>query len=179
MVFEQRPRRRSHISEAVAAAASRRLLADLVPFPARPRLGGAPPPPVVLAGAVPDGPLSINRTAGRAYGPTLVHKKLWQELGRSMAADNLAVLEPFRGRRVGVTLALPVARPGQCDAGNYVGGVSVKAWQDGFTRSGVVVPDDTAVWLDTAVVFWRGGPGRDELRVKVQVAPPAEDPACW
>lgn len=171
-----RPRKRSPIAEAIAAAAAGRNLYD---FPATPHPGAPRAQPVVLVAEVPSAPLSINRTAGKHYGSTQRHKHEWQELGERLAVEYAAALEPFRGFRVRLTVALPVSRPGQCDAGNFVSGVSVKALQDGLTRSGRLVPDDTATWLDTCVVFWRGGPSGAELRVKVEAAQPAEDPTAW
>lgn len=171
-----RPRKRSRIAEAVAAAAAGRNLYD---FPATPLPGAPRAQPVVLITEVPSAPLSINRTAGKHYGSTHRHKHEWQDLGERLAVEYAADLEPFRGYRVRLTVALPVSRPSQCDAGNFISGVSVKALQDGLTRSGRLIPDDTAVWLDTAVVFWRGGPTGQELRVKVEAAPPAEDPTGW
>src|SRR5690606_132082 len=91
------------------------------------------------------------------------------------ATFSAGALEPLRGRRVRITFALPVARPGACDAGNYISGPSVKAAQDGITRSGVLIPDDTSTWLETSVVFWKGG----TVLVKVEAIEPLRDPGEW
>ena len=121
----------------------------------------------------------MNATAGRQYAAHHAHKKQWEHLGHNMATCYRDVLTPFRGYRVRFTFALPVKRPGVWDEANALGGISVKALTDGLTRSGLIVPDDNNRWVASSAVFWSGGQYRDEIRVKVEVIPPAEDPANW
>ena len=174
-----RPPRRSPVSDAIRAAAKAQLSADLPEFPATPLPADDGPEFVVLVGVVPEAPKSINATAGRKYATSHTHKKLWEHLGHDLARTARTSLIPFRGHRVRFTLALPVTRPDTSDGANYASGVSAKACVDGLTRSGLIVPDDCQRWVDVAVVLWRGGEFRDEIRVKVEVIPPAEDPANW
>jgi hypothetical protein len=130
---------------------------------------------VVLAFEPYEAPVSVNRTAGHHWSEHQTHKKLWEHAGYEAATLHDDQLAPFRGKRVRLTFALPVSRPGACDAGNFVSGPSVKACQDGITRSRVLIPDDTSVWLETAVVFWKG----PECRIKVEAIDPPEDPHGW
>ena len=174
-----RPPKRSPVSDAIRAAATAQLAVDLPPFPKDPLPADGGPEFVVLVGTVPDLPKSINATAGRNYGTTHAHKKAWQHLGHELARTHKALLAPFRGHRVRFTFALPVKRPGACDEANFLGGISVKGLTDWLTRTGLVVPDDNNVWLSCSAVFWTGGQWRDEIRVKVEVIPPAENPADW
>lgn len=172
-----RPRQGSPVAAAVKAAARKQAVAG---FPTAP-VTGATLAPVVMVGWHPNGekPLSVNRTSGRAYQTTYTHKHAWEDFGANLAREHADLLEPFRGRRIRITVALPVTRPGACDAANFAGGVSVKALQDGITRTGLLVPDDNSRWLETTVVFWSGGATKDEVRIKVECAPVQADPAAW
>lgn len=144
-------------------------------FPATPLQPTGTEGYVVLAFEPHEAPISVNRTNGRHWSEVQTHKKLWEHAGFEAATNADDLLAPFRGKRVRLTFALPVARPGQCDAGNYVSGPSVKACQDGITRSRVLIPDDTSTWLETAVVFWKG----PACRIKVEAIAPPEDPKAW
>lgn len=151
---------------------------DLAPFPSKP-LPGGPTGHVVVTLTAPCPPLSVNRTTGAAWQAAHTDKLAWQAAGADAAREHAQLLAPYRGHRVRMTWALPVARPGACDEGNYVAGVSVKGGQDGFTRTGLLIPDDTSRWLETRAVFWTGGPDRDEVRIKVECAPAPDGPGEW
>lgn len=174
MVFEQRPRKRSHVSEAIAAAATRRLTADLPPFPKRPTTL-PDTATVVLTLPQPAPVISINKTAGRSHHTTQSAKVAWRDAGRELCAGHIDELSALRGQRVEVTVALPVTDNRRRDPHNYTSTV-VKWLVDGMVLSQVVVPDDHSLWLAVAEpVLWRG----DHVRVRFRPALPLEDPAGW
>lgn len=162
MIDELRPRKKSYVAEAIAAASK--------PLPV--------PDPVVLIFRAPAAVLGVNQVRG-SHWTTKAARDAWKQAGTAVAYQYRTVLTPFFGQRVRITVALPLATPTRADTGNYASGVSVKYFQDGLAETGILVPDDTAKWLDTAVVFWKGGPTKDEVRVKVEVIPPADDPGMW
>lgn len=170
-----RPPKRSHVAQAVAAAMKEQTFGH---FPAEPL-------PYVDLGYVafgftaPEPPLSVNKTNGRNFRVSHLHKLAWETTAATATREHAELLSPFVGYRVKLTFALPVTRPAQCDAGNYVGSVSVKAAQDGITRTGLLIPDDSSVWVDTAVVFWTGGETKDVVRVKVETVAPTTPPTLW
>lgn len=133
--------------------------------------------PTVFGFTAPEPPLSINRTAGKHYAQFLQHKRAWEDAAAIAATAAEDELKPFRGQRIELTFALPVARPTQCDAGNYISGVSVKAAQDGITRTGLLIPDDTSTWLKTHVVFYKASE-KQEVRVRVCTTHP-DNPDNW
>lgn len=172
------PRRRSPIAEAVEAAATQRLSVDLPPFPTTPQPGG-PDGHVVLTFAAPSPPLSVNRTNGRSHHAYDADQRAWEAAAAEATRAAFDQVVGFRGHRVRLTFALPVKNVTQADSGNYVSGPTVKGAQDGIARTNLLVPDDTATWVETQCVFWSGGPDRDEVRVKVEVAPLLEQPGMW
>lgn len=149
-------------------------MSDLPPFPKRPG-HNLNAPTVVLTCPLPAELVSINKAAGRSHHATTSAKAAWRDAGRQLCADAVADLEPLRGLRVEVTVALPVRDNRRRDGHNYAG--TVCKWLiDGMVLSQVVVPDDAAPWLALGdPVLWRG----DHVRVRVRPAPPVEDPAGW
>lgn len=170
-----RPRKQSHVAAAVAAAMKEQQFGH---FPAEPL-------PYVDLGYVafgfiaPEPPISVNKTNGRNFRVSHLHKLAWETTAATAAREHAELLAPFQGFKVKLTFALPVTRPTQCDASNFAGGISCKAAQDGITRTGLLIPDDNSRWLDTSVVFWLGGETKDLVRVKIEVAPNINDPGLW
>lgn len=160
------PRRKSPISQAIDDAGRK---PDQPTYPAHP-LPDGPEGHVVLVFPAPAKPLSVNQTNGRHYGTHQLDKRLWEAAGRDAAEDNAELLAPYRGHRVELTFCLPVRNVTQADSANYSSGVSVKSAVDGITRTGLLVPDDTSEWVTVDCVFWKGGPSKDEVRVRVRVA---------
>jgi Holliday junction resolvase RusA-like endonuclease len=142
-------------------------------FPKTP-LPGGPAGHVVLRLADTPAPLSYNKTAGTHWAAQNADKLAWQRaacLAAKQAADELA---PWRGHRVQVTIAIPVPDKRRRDSDNYYPSV-VKPIKDGITKSGALWPDDNDTWCTALVVFWNGG---TEVRIKVETAPEAWNPAA-
>jgi len=170
----------SPISAAIKAASAHPDDVRLAAFPKHP-LPGGPDGQVLLHFTAPSKPLSVNATAGRSFRVSHEDKLAWLAAGLDAARAGEVTLTDFRGHRVQLTFALPLVNRSQADSGNYISGVSVKAAQDGITQSWCLVPNDTAEWVQTDVVFWAGGPTGDQVVVRVTAAAapwhPDETPA--
>jgi len=167
------PRKVSHTTAAIKAAAKTPIVSD---FPKYPLESLVTIPPVVLIGYVPETPRSINKTGGRHYGTYQNNKKAYQALGHRLAVEYKNELAPFRGYRVKITFAVPLTKPGSADPQNYLSGPSVKGILDGITRSGYLIPDDNQTWCEASCVLWKHP---DEIRVKVELASPVDNPITW
>ena len=153
------------------------LSADLPPFPKTPQPGG-PEGHVVISFYAPRATAQkgTNQRNKKDFRPDHTNKKAWEQRAEEATVAMKAQLAPYRGHRILVTYALPGSD--QRDVDNWLGGPSVKGIQDGIAKTGLLVPRDNFTWLDARCSFWKGN-GDLEIRVKVEVAPPREDPADW
>lgn len=163
------PRKKSLIAQALAEPAP--IVYEFPPVPDRPR----DITPVVLTFPLPTKPESYNRTAGKHWTAAGVAKSKWVNAAVRAcleAADNLA---PFRGHRVEITVAIPFPDKRRRDPHNYTPTV-VKPVVDGIVRSGAVVPDDNSTWVSVAdpVAYVS-----NEVRVRIRIAEPEENPREW
>jgi len=131
----------------------------------------------VLVLIAPCPPLSVNETSGRGFGSTLGDKKAWLAAGELAALEHHRELRRFAGHRIDVTIAVPLTNVKLADGANFASAVSLKALVDSLVRSGCLAPDDKSKWMRVDVVFWDGGPRKNEVRVRIRAAEPPWDPS--
>ena len=124
--------------------------------------------------AAPAAVASQNAVDGWHWADRAAHRRAWRAAAHLAADAAASTLAPLAGRRVVVTVALPVAQPGRRrDPHNWVG-TCVKPILDGITDAGVLWPDDNSAWVEVREpTLWGGGD------VVVRVAPAGDrwDPA--